>query len=314
MAKVSEFAQQSFMEDLVRPGNDAEATGLSIGATLRAARQKRGATSIEKVAGEICAWPYHVKAIEKDQFDLLPGTTYAIGFIRAYANFVGLDGAALVQRFKDESAPEPQSPKLEILETLDGPHMPKWAMTATIMVLLAGTYFTWLGLVRESPPPSPPAVSPAFGAEAAPPVTVTPPLALVAQPPMALARNPAAVAEDRPLRHDRQAPVAKDAPAAVKSLPRGQKSVDAARPGQLRSISYIRLYPPAQDARMGAMLAAGDNRQQRGSNPLMIGNRGAFNLLVKNVTSVPDAADGGLRRQVSFDPAAFLSRREPLVP
>jgi len=40
----------------------------------------------------------YLRALEEDRFDVLPGTAYAKGFLRTYAEYLGLDG----QRFLDE--------------------------------------------------------------------------------------------------------------------------------------------------------------------------------------------------------------------
>jgi cytoskeleton protein RodZ len=44
----------------------------------------------------------HLQAIEDGDFEQLPGTTYAVGFIRAYADYLGLDSDEVVRRFKEE--------------------------------------------------------------------------------------------------------------------------------------------------------------------------------------------------------------------
>jgi len=48
--------------------------------------------------------PEHLDAIEEDRFDALPGRTYAVGFVRAYAEYAGLDPIEAVERFKTEIA------------------------------------------------------------------------------------------------------------------------------------------------------------------------------------------------------------------
>ena len=49
----------------------------------------------------------HLQALEDENFAVLPGDAYAIGFIRTYANHLGLNSAELVTRFK-ESREKPQ--------------------------------------------------------------------------------------------------------------------------------------------------------------------------------------------------------------
>lgn len=80
-----------------------EAPAESVGATLRAARLERGEEP-STVAAKLKMRRDQLEAIEEGDFARLPGRTYAVGFIKAYARHLGLDAAALVQRFKDETA------------------------------------------------------------------------------------------------------------------------------------------------------------------------------------------------------------------
>ena len=73
----------------------------SVGATLRAARLARG-MEIDSVSQSIHIRPTQLKAIEDNDIESLPGMTYAVGFVRSYANFLGLNGAEIVHRFKAE--------------------------------------------------------------------------------------------------------------------------------------------------------------------------------------------------------------------
>lgn len=67
----------------------------SPGALLRHARESRG-HSIEEVAYALKLTPKQVAAIEQDNFDLLPGVTFARGFVRNYARVMNLDAAPLL--------------------------------------------------------------------------------------------------------------------------------------------------------------------------------------------------------------------------
>ena len=75
----------------------------SLGAALRAARIARGA-QVSAAATALKMRRDQLEAIENDDFAQLPGRTYAVGFVRSYARYLGLDAEVMVQRFKDESA------------------------------------------------------------------------------------------------------------------------------------------------------------------------------------------------------------------
>src|SRR5277367_3658808 len=75
----------------------------SVGATLRAARLRLG-QELPQVAAVLRIRAPFLQAIEEGHFEALPGVPYAIGFVRTYAEHLGLDGAEMVRRFKSEAA------------------------------------------------------------------------------------------------------------------------------------------------------------------------------------------------------------------
>ena len=72
-----------------------------VGDTLRQAREKQGLT-IADVAGETSIREAYLEAIEKGNYDELPGDVYAKGFIRNYSKFLQIDGDALLQEYNAE--------------------------------------------------------------------------------------------------------------------------------------------------------------------------------------------------------------------
>lgn len=77
-----------------------------VGSLLRASRLRCG-EGLEDIAQILRIRRRHLQAIEDGDFASLPGRTYAVGFIRAYANYLGLDSDEVVRRFKEDQAPAP---------------------------------------------------------------------------------------------------------------------------------------------------------------------------------------------------------------
>lgn len=75
-----------------------------IGSVLKAAREAAG-VSLDDVSDLLKIRAVHLQALEEDDFDNLPGSVYAIGFIRTYANHLGLNGAELIGRYKTATTP-----------------------------------------------------------------------------------------------------------------------------------------------------------------------------------------------------------------
>jgi cytoskeletal protein RodZ len=67
---------------------------MDIGSQLRAAREDQGLT-LEQVFKGTRIKTSFLEAIEANQFNALPGAVQARGFVRSYANYLGLDGELL---------------------------------------------------------------------------------------------------------------------------------------------------------------------------------------------------------------------------
>lgn len=75
----------------------------TVGQDLRTARLRRG-DDLATVSRALKIRKDHLEALEEDRIEALPGRTYAVGFIRSYADYLGLDSVQCVERFKAEIA------------------------------------------------------------------------------------------------------------------------------------------------------------------------------------------------------------------
>ena len=69
-----------------------------IGSSLREARLRKGLDFPEIESGTKIRGKY-LQAMEDERFDLLPGDSYIKGFLRTYAEYLGLDGQIYVDEF-----------------------------------------------------------------------------------------------------------------------------------------------------------------------------------------------------------------------
>src|SRR5438132_2210843 len=70
-----------------------------IGETLRDARM-RARIDISEIEAETKIRAKYLRALENEEWDLLPGPTYVKSFLRTYADALGLDGKLLVDEYK----------------------------------------------------------------------------------------------------------------------------------------------------------------------------------------------------------------------
>ncbi len=74
---------------------------LPVGEILRRARVYYN-QSVDDVGGILRIRSAHLEAIEEGRIDDLPGRVYAFGFVRAYAEYLGLDGEKIIRLFKSQ--------------------------------------------------------------------------------------------------------------------------------------------------------------------------------------------------------------------
>lgn len=71
------------------------------GSDLRIARERRG-EDLRAIALSLRIRREQLEALEESRYDDLPGRAYAVGFVRSYAEYLGLDSAQIVDRYKAE--------------------------------------------------------------------------------------------------------------------------------------------------------------------------------------------------------------------
>src|ERR1700744_2035599 len=89
---------------------DSEAPLGTVGQDLRAARLRRG-DDLATISRNLKIRQDHLEAIEEDRFESRPGRTYAVGFVRPYSDYLGLDAVQCVERFKAEIAGRGEVPR-----------------------------------------------------------------------------------------------------------------------------------------------------------------------------------------------------------
>src|ERR671915_1576121 len=75
-----------------------------IGRVLERARKDRGLT-LEDAEKATKIRRRYLEGLEKDDYTVLPDAVYARGFLKTYANFLGLDGDGLSQELRTRKKP-----------------------------------------------------------------------------------------------------------------------------------------------------------------------------------------------------------------
>ena len=134
----------SFTSDI---DGETTATALtsSIGTLLCATRMRLG-RDLQLVAQLLHIRYSYLVAIEDGRYEDLPGQAYAVGFVRAYADHLGLDGAEVVRRFKEENSGISQNAPFEFPIPAPDSGVPSGALLLLAVVFGMVVYGSWFSI------------------------------------------------------------------------------------------------------------------------------------------------------------------------
>jgi cytoskeleton protein RodZ len=312
-------------------GDGAASAAARLGAELRAARQNLG-WELADLARSLRIRQAYLEAIEAGRMADLPGTTYALGFVRAYATALGLKGEQVASRFRAETGQANIRPALSFPAPVPQRGVPAGALMLLGLVVLAGAYSGWyyvsehqhtraetvppipdhlLPPAQEKPAPSPqvasilpsaapPAPGPASSQASQPPVSPSP------APPLPTVQSPGVPAQvtQMPPAKPAAAPIVAPEPAGP-AVPPGTRIVLKATADAWMTVKQ-KMGPPL----MSKLMHAGDSwpvPPDRTDLMMTTGNAGGTEVDVDG-TAVPSLGPSGLvRKNIPLDPAALKS-------
>lgn len=121
-----------------------------IGSSLREARSRRGLSPAD-VHRALRIRERYLTALEEERWELLPGDAYGKGFLRTYAEFLGLQGQLYVDEYNARVAPRDEEPPLP------EPAQPRRLLVRSIVaIVVVGAVVGALVAWRQSGSPSRP--------------------------------------------------------------------------------------------------------------------------------------------------------------
>ncbi len=279
---------------------------LPVGEILRRARVYYN-QSIDDVGGILRIRSSHLEAIEEGRIDDLPGRVYAFGFVRAYAEYLGLDGEKIVRLFKNQigvqvvdrpdlhmpvAASESKSPNVYIIVG----SLAVLALAISSMMFMGGRSETAVSKTAREIPPVPQAMYEDTGAvgpfqtDAGRPAPVTD---TTTAPQVVTAPEAAAVATAQPAD-------AKPAPLVLK----------------LKDSAWVEIRDVSGKALLSRILKPGDSYIVPASVKGLVldtGNVGALEFVIDGKTLAPLGEKGDVRRGIKLEPAFLkeLDARNP---
>ena len=136
-----------------KPALDADDlyyTDMPVGEILRRAREHYR-QSLPDIERALRIKMPQIQAIEQGDVENLPGRVYAIGFVRSYAEYLGLDGDKMVMLFKSQYGRKTSDPELDFpVGAAESKLPPLWLLGACVaaVILMSALWWTFKGSER----------------------------------------------------------------------------------------------------------------------------------------------------------------------
>jgi cytoskeletal protein RodZ len=119
-----------------------------VGEVLQERREELG-LELDEIGAMLRIKPGYLAALEQGRTHDLPGPTYAIGFVRAYAEFLGLESEPVLARFKAEAAGVTARPDLALPVPLGERSLPGGALVLVALIVALCGYGIWYYVSTE---------------------------------------------------------------------------------------------------------------------------------------------------------------------
>jgi cytoskeleton protein RodZ len=293
---------------------DSDAPLETVGQDLRAARQRRG-DDLSTVSKALKIRKDHLEALEEDRIEALPGRTYAVGFVRTYAEYLGLDAPQCVERFKSQIAgrTDDVTPTITVIDEDEHRRLPQGWKIIAAFVLLAFAYGAYHLLVPAADKMLAPPVAPVPQAAVAPKpvpkqvVKIQP----LPQPPAPVTAAPNATS---PAPNATQAPASPDAVQQQAAIPPGKVYGQQNKGARV----ILRIKQPTQVLVQGSDGRIFLNRALNAGDTYMVpdmvgvtlttGNAGAVEVDLDGVAMGTVGKNGQVGDSFSLDPQAIADR------
>ena len=282
-------------------------------------RQQREALGLDlgDVAAALRIKPAYLAVLEAGRPEKLPGAVYAVGFMRAYANHLGLDGGEMVRCFKQELALFAAKPDLAFPITLGGRSTPSGGVLLVALILALCGYGGWFYLsTGEGPRPERVAQVPLELLPYREPFRAPPrasrPVELHAAPQSSAApsegsgrSSPTQTGSGSGGRPSAAGSAMAAVPPATDPAPNPPDEVVI----RATADSWIQIRDARQSVLLTRVLKAGESCRApaRPGLSMRTGNAGGLEIMVNGVPAPPIGRRGMVRRDVALDGRALLA-------
>jgi cytoskeleton protein RodZ len=204
--------------------------GATIGQALRALREAQN-LSLNHIAEVTCVRRAYLQALEEMNIDQLPSRPFAIGYVRAYAQVLGVSADVAVARFKQDAPNPEEALKAPVGVRKERDPRLSWLAGACAMVVTAVVIWNLAQhAVARDGAPTPPA-----------PIATTPPVAPLS------AKGPVALGAPQPAPADSDVPTPYVTPGMAKAVGGPDAVIAPAAPAKVSFNPHATVYGAPAD-------------------------------------------------------------------
>ena len=254
---------------------------MTVGDILRKTREHYG-QSLPYVESVLRIRASQLEALETGNLDVLPGRVYAIGFVRSYSEYLGLDGDQMVRLFKEQTKTTARNPELHFPVAASDHKLPGLGTIIASLLGLVILVGLWI-IFQEARRPS---------------------------------RDIPPVPEDLKTSSISEAPAIVSSPDDAQLLdPKPEVGAVVERPEnriiiEVTANSWIEILRPDGSTIVRRVLEEGDKYLVPNEDGLTLstGNAGGFQLRIDGEYLLRLGEDGDVMRNITLDPEALLKR------
>jgi cytoskeleton protein RodZ len=313
-------------------------TSVEFGAAMRDMRKEHN-RELSDVANALRIRQVYLQALEDGRFDDLPGSTYAAGFVRAYADYLGLELDEVMRRYRSAVGNIPAQAALAPPSPMSEARLPTGFILLVAAILAAAAYGGWYYLTIYGQSPAeivsalPKRISDAVGLGDKSATKSVPPEVMkssatasgaairpnpIAAPVVTASTNIAvAVVEKMPTAESGQPQPVISAPLATAKLP---KTVTVQAPPEnlesrivLRAsvTSWVELRDVGGRRLLSRLLVTGETYKVPGRSGILFttGNAGGIDIFVDGQPIAALGPVGAVRRDIAMEPKTLLTRK-----
>ena len=295
-----------------------------IGAGLQQVRERLG-WKLADIAAHIRIQPMFLSAIESGNLAVLPGAAYRSGFVRTYAQALGLDGEEILQRFRDVGQIDDlEKNEIKLLSPVPDRGVPTGVVIFIAFIVAIGGYGLWYHHTQQTrklaqnvlqipaklqPLTTPPKVTPAV--VVTPPKVTSPPMATVKTPAPITLKNPAVAPATSPASNG--PPTSPPAPGTAPASPPASAPVDTGMVITATQPSWIQVTAPDGTILFSKVLNVGESWPVPKMAGLKIttGNAGGTVISTDGQAGQPLGTSGAVLHNYPLTPPAPTSNAAP---